>query len=317
MNETTQKTPIEVILAVDDEGYTTASAVYEWLELDPSHFARWCSTNIVENPMFEEGVDYIPIDFKPTENGFFAIVAKNAEVEETAENGVFDIMSKNAKGRPKTDYRITSDVAKMLCLMARNEKGKLAYRYFIKMEDALKQVMLKSMAEVKRQGELIQEFQTRLSEYEERQALLESRADQSETRIGVIETGTIAYRQSYWVDFIVKRIALLAEHYVDGRTNKNYTFKQMFHYILDELERKYPGYNDELREMEKIYEFNTKRTDGRQRPIQVIDYGRELRFKFNSFVNRELYSMGVIDEEEDRENDLAMLLNLYPQTPNY
>lgn len=29
----TLQTPIEVVLAIDDEGYTTASAVYEWLEL--------------------------------------------------------------------------------------------------------------------------------------------------------------------------------------------------------------------------------------------------------------------------------------------
>ena len=92
-------------LVIDDEGMTLVSAVYEWLELNPSNFARWCKTNIIGNPSFTENIDY-----------FSFIVMKNERFNPNE----------------KTDYKITSDVAKMLCLMAKNEKGKEAYRYFIK-----------------------------------------------------------------------------------------------------------------------------------------------------------------------------------------
>ena len=84
-----ERTPIEVVLAIDEDGFTTASAIYKWLELAPIQFARWCKTNIINNPFFENGIDYF----------------------EAAENGVFDVMSKTSEkekdlgGRPSTDYK--------------------------------------------------------------------------------------------------------------------------------------------------------------------------------------------------------------------
>ena len=43
------KTPIEIALGVDDEGMTTARKLYEFLELNPAHYARWCKANITDN----------------------------------------------------------------------------------------------------------------------------------------------------------------------------------------------------------------------------------------------------------------------------
>ena len=58
--EKVKKTPIEVTLQIDDEGYTTSKKLYEWLELDQSHYSRWCRNNILENPFAESGIDYSP-----------------------------------------------------------------------------------------------------------------------------------------------------------------------------------------------------------------------------------------------------------------
>lgn len=38
--ETMGKTPIEIALQIDDDGYTTSKKLYEWLELDQSHYSR-------------------------------------------------------------------------------------------------------------------------------------------------------------------------------------------------------------------------------------------------------------------------------------
>ncbi len=266
LSNVTLKTPIEVALAVDEDGYTTASAVYQWLELSPSNYARWCQTNIVENPFFEDGYDYYGI-----------------------------LHNEEWGGQATTDYRVTSEMAKMLCMTSKSERAVTAYRYYLKTEDALKRTIRQGITE-------INALKAELTE-------LRGRQTEAETRIGVIETGTIAYRPSKWVDFIMKRIALLAEHYVHGNTNLPYTFKDMFHHIMDELG---PEFNDELHETERIYEYNTGNTDGHQRPIQMIDYNKDLRKKFNDYVNRQLYDMEVIDEDEDRENDTAMLRKLFP-----
>lgn len=51
-------TPIEVELGVDENGMTTAKKLYNFLELSPSNYSKWCRTNIVENSFAEEKVDY-------------------------------------------------------------------------------------------------------------------------------------------------------------------------------------------------------------------------------------------------------------------
>ena len=285
-DKTAQKTPIEVVLAIDDEGMTTASAVYEWLELNPSNFSRWCKTNIVENPSFTENIDYFPF-----------------------------VMMKNERFNPneKTDYKITSDVAKMLCLMARNEKGKEAYRYFIKVETALKEVTKKAIAEIDSFRTVIQEMQAKLATYESQQKALEDTANNLNGRLGIVESGTVFYEPSAWISFISKRIDLLSKYHWDPNANRHYTWAQMFHYIMDEMERLYPGYNTELHEVEKLLVRNTDAKD--TRPLQIIDYSQDLRYKFHKYVHNQLYDRGILDEEEDRENITALFRKLFPPLP--
>lgn len=57
-NNTANQTPIEIALGIDEEGYTTARALYEFLSGEKSHFARWAKKNIEENEYFEEDVDW-------------------------------------------------------------------------------------------------------------------------------------------------------------------------------------------------------------------------------------------------------------------
>ena len=119
MMETTDKTPIEVALQVDDEGFTTARRMYAWLDLNASHYSRWAEQNITGNPFAEAGVDYSPL------------------------------MASKGKGNLAKDYKISSSLAKRISMASKSERGEQARAYFLGCEAALKRV-----AEQKRQTEL-------------------------------------------------------------------------------------------------------------------------------------------------------------------
>lgn len=102
-------TPIEIALAIDEEGYTTARKLYQWLGYDMSNYAKWAKTNIIENDFAERGKDYIP--FVP------------------------EYERKNPKAT--TDFRITATFAKKLSMMAKTDRGEEARQYFIGCEQVL------------------------------------------------------------------------------------------------------------------------------------------------------------------------------------
>jgi anti-repressor protein len=114
MNElqtSNMKTPIEIALGIDENGMTTARALYEFLSGEKSHFARWAKTNIEENEFYEENKDWW---------GFATM----------------------ANGNECKDYRLTTDFAKHLSMESHSARGKEARQYFITIEDRAKQEVI-------------------------------------------------------------------------------------------------------------------------------------------------------------------------------
>lgn len=105
------QTPIEIALQIDENGMTTLSALYSFLELDKSHYKRWYNKNIINNHFATENIDYVII--RPD-----------------GENPI--------NGRPKLDFKLTSDFAKQLSMTVKNERGQEARQYFIACEQGLK-----------------------------------------------------------------------------------------------------------------------------------------------------------------------------------
>ncbi|MDO5345299.1 MAG: antA/AntB antirepressor family protein [Lachnospiraceae bacterium] len=101
------QTPIEIALQIDDEGFTTARKLYEWLELDSSHYSRWCKANIVENEFAEEGKDYSPC------------------------------VANKGRGNFAQDYKLYVTLAKKIAMASHCEKGNKARDYFIGCEQVL------------------------------------------------------------------------------------------------------------------------------------------------------------------------------------
>lgn len=43
---TSNQTPIEIALGIDENGYTTARALYDFLEMPSQNFARWAKRTL-------------------------------------------------------------------------------------------------------------------------------------------------------------------------------------------------------------------------------------------------------------------------------
>ena len=110
---TTNQTPIEIELGIDENGMTTARKLYEFLEMDKSHYSRWYKQNIIDNAFAAENEDYFP----------FAI------------NG-------ECGGQASKDAKLTADFAKKLSMTAKNEKGEEARNYFVTIENKSKEAAI-------------------------------------------------------------------------------------------------------------------------------------------------------------------------------
>ena len=110
ISDTSSQTPIEIALKIDENGMATASNLYAFLELHPAHFSDWCRRNIRNNKFVTENEDYIS----------------------------FTVESERHNPKPKTDYKITSDLAKKLSMTGNTERHEQAKQYFIACEQGLK-----------------------------------------------------------------------------------------------------------------------------------------------------------------------------------
>nr|WP_294022296.1 antA/AntB antirepressor family protein [uncultured Lachnoclostridium sp.] len=127
--DTSKLTPIEIALGIDSEGRTTAKKLYEFLELDPSHYAKWFRRNVMENSFAEENVDY----------------------------WVFAPKSENLSGgRPTQDAKLTAHFAKKLSMVQKNQKGDAARTYFVGVENGAKNLIsqYKALSPTERPGEV-------------------------------------------------------------------------------------------------------------------------------------------------------------------
>lgn len=107
------RTPIEIALDIDKDGMTTAKKLYEFLELNPAHYARWFRTNIIENEFAEESVDFTPF----TVNG-------------------------ECGGQATQDAKLTAHFAKKLSCKGNGEKAEQAREYFTTLEERVKQKVI-------------------------------------------------------------------------------------------------------------------------------------------------------------------------------
>lgn len=114
--DTKKLTPIEIALGIDNEGRTTATKLYDYLELNPSNYSKWFRKNITENDFAEENVDFFP----------FVLRYESLTGE-----------------KDRQDAKLTAGFAKKLSMMQKNKKGEAARDYFIGVENGAKKLIEK------------------------------------------------------------------------------------------------------------------------------------------------------------------------------
>ena len=154
LKQAKMQTPIEIALGIDEEGMTTARALYDFLELAQGQFSRWAKTNIESNEFYEENKDWWG----------------------------FDIVS---NGNNCKDYRLTTDFAKHLSMESHSSKGKIARQYFITVEDKAKEMAI-NRAQLSPQMQMfyaIADGQAKMELEQKRQAEQMNRIEQKQDAI--------------------------------------------------------------------------------------------------------------------------------------
>lgn len=141
--DASSQTPIEIALKIDENGTTSLRNLYEFLQLDKSHYKRWYTKNILRNDFATENIDYF-------------IVSLEGEPKKYNPN-------------PTIEFKLTTDFAKQLSMTVKNERGQQARQYFIACEQGLKVATQKSkINEINEKlVELLTSMDNRLSKLEE------------------------------------------------------------------------------------------------------------------------------------------------------
>lgn len=118
LKNATMQTPIEVALGIDENGMTTASKLYSFLELNPSNYSKWCKNNIAENEFAEENVDFVRFVLE-------------------YESGVGT--------KQREDFKLTAHFAKKLSCKGSGERAEQAREYFSTLDDKAKEIAINRM----------------------------------------------------------------------------------------------------------------------------------------------------------------------------
>ena len=257
---TSDKTPIEIALQIDKDGMTTASKLYSFLELDITHFSRWCRKNIVNNKFATENEDYV-------------ILAINGD--------------NSSKGRPKTDYKLTSEFAKKLSMTGNTEKHEQARDYFIACEQGLKIATAKLQA----RNDDIQALAQSINNLVQK---IDSKFDSLETRISTLENTATTLKSlpkkrrfTYWSSKMFPKYQALAEYF-------EIQLKDLYKNLYREFQNMYPDI--ELNQIVDDYCYENKLETCYT--LDAIEHDKTVRVLFEQLVDTLLEKYDLVLHKE-------------------
>ena len=267
VDQSTQ-TPIEIALQIDENGMTTASNLYAFLELHPAHFSRWCNKNIKNNKFAIPNTDYIVI----------TIDGENSKIG----------------GRPKTDYKITSDFAKKLSMTGNTEKHEQARQYFIACEQGLKVASQRLQESNSKLEEMfintMKNMNTTLSAINDRLTKLEEQS--AKKRLP-------EKKYSRWKTNTFTKLNNLLS-YVNEHSDENLKLSEIIHLVIGETE---DTYNIELNDYMEAYksEFDLEVTPY---VIDVINHYKDIRNMFSLTLDLIMEKLHIADKSESHKRNI-------------
>lgn len=257
---TSDKTPIEIALQIDKDGMTTASKLYSFLELDITHFSRWCRKNIINNKFATENEDYV-------------ILAINGD--------------NSSKGRPKTDYKLTSEFAKKLSMTGNTEKHEQARDYFIACEQGFKIATVKLQARNDDIQALAQSVNNLVQKIDSKFDSLEIRVSTLENNVTTPKVLPKKQRFTYWSSKMFPKYQALAEYF-------EIQLKDLYKNLYREFQNMYPDI--ELNQIVDDYCYENKLETCYT--LDAIEHDKTVRVLFEQLVDTLLEKYDLVLHKE-------------------
>lgn len=246
------RTPIEIALGIDSEGMTTARKLYDFLELAPQNYARWCKSNIVDNEFATENEDY-----------FYSSSMKNEQ----------------GRGNFADDYRLTAHFAKKLSLKGNGEKAEQAREYFTTIEERVKEKAVQH-SNLSPQLKLFQQMFEAVAAQEQAAREAKELAQKAVTTTDNIKEAVLPITDN-WREEIVKKIRFI-QH------SCGTAFQDLNTEMYSELERRAGcDLNTRLRnKRQRMSDSGCRKTDiNNARKLDVIEEDKKLREIYSKIVS--------------------------------
>ena len=277
--DTSKRTPIEIALQIDENGMTTASKLYSFLELNPSHFSRWCTTNIKNNRFAIENEDY----------EVFAFDGENPKIG----------------GRPKTDYKLTSEFAKKLSMTGNSERHEQARDYFIACEQGLKVATTKlqsnnNMAEMMESLKSMTQAITTLTNNMITMQQDIEKLKQSQRNRYLLEKRY----PSAWYKKIAPKYKMLMDYF-------DCTRSELYSSIYKELE---DTYDLDINQLHENYCYENHLLKNECYPMDAIEHNTQLRDALTLLIDSSLIKYGLQTEDEIKNFKRKTLFDTEPKS---
>lgn len=278
VTETTNQTPIEIALGIDEDGMTTASRLYNFLELHPSAFSRWCTKNIKNNKFASENRDYI----------------------------IFNTYVEKSKGRPKIDYKLTTDFAKKLSMTGNTERHEQARKYFIACEQGLKAAVQKNQsvqANLNQITDVISDLTKSLTSLTENMTSIQ----QDIQELKQAERNRYSFKNRYpsaWFKKMSLKYDLLQKYF-------NCTRNELYSNLYKELE---DTYNIDINKIYEDYCCKNHLYRNECYPMDAIEHNDELKNNLTQLVDSNLIKYGIMTTEQIEKFKRITLFDTPPKT---
>jgi phage anti-repressor protein len=276
VNETNQ-TPIEIALQIDKDGMTTLKNLYEFLELEPSHYKRWYSKNIIQNNFATENVDYF-------------IIRHEGENPNS--------------GRPTIDFKLTSDFAKQLSMTVKNERGQQARQYFIACEQGLKIAAQKIQNNINEDKltSVIDNMNTTLLTINTRLTALEEQFNKKKLP---------EKKYSRWKTNTFNKLNTLSS-YVNTHSDETLKLSEIIHLVITETEDTYGiEVNDYVDAYKSEFELDTN-----PYAMDVINHYKDIRDMFSLTLDSIMEKLGIAEKNINHTKNIfdELALNIRKNT---
>ncbi len=246
------RTPIEIALDIDSKGMTTARKLYDFLELAPQNYARWCKSNILDNEFAAENEDY-----------FYSSSMKNEQ----------------GRGNFADDYRLAAHFAKKLSLKGNGEKAEQAREYFTTIEERVKEKAVQH-SNLSPQLKLFQQMFEAVAAQEQAAREAKELAKKAVATTDNIKEAVLPITDN-WREEIVKKIRFI-QH------SCGTAFQDLNTEMYSELERRAGcDLNTRLRnKRQRMSDSGCRKTDiNNARKLDVIEEDKKLREIYSKIVS--------------------------------